>query len=191
VNTFGDEMRELRNPGLCAYLLWRYAIGYQEGNAEQAASPSTMAFYVLPLMLHRDIADVICSTQVASGLHKALAKVKSGHRAARVDKPAEKVKKQGGSTQSDEDAGPDALLAVDGAVVDFRELTCKALFTAVQCRLLTFSDDRLRCVGVDCDILLPSLPDSVERLGAGATKLGAWFARLSMQEVTQALKVEP
>ena len=72
------ELTDLHNPAMCAFLLWRYAESYQSNGTEKAACPFVLLFFVLPLLLNRETLGVIASTQMRSGIDKAIEKLGAG-----------------------------------------------------------------------------------------------------------------
>lgn len=173
MNGLVRELTDLHNPGLCAFLLWRYADAYQSSGTEKAACPFILLFLVLPLLLNRETLGVIASTQTRSGIDRAIDKLGSGP-AGRTDRPGRSV-----------------LRVLDESSERLRPLTCRALSVACQCALVDVDTNSGMVMANGHGRRMPDLPDSIEVLGKCAEKLGAWFASLSTPEIFQKLRVEP
>lgn len=61
-----SELEIVQNPAVGAYLIWQFALGYQEQDADSAPLP--LAFLVLPCLLHLQTLEAISSTRKTSGL---------------------------------------------------------------------------------------------------------------------------
>src|ERR1035441_4731796 len=70
LNALSREVRAVQNPALGAMLLWRCSVGYQGASATAAPMPIPLLFVVLPIILHKQTAELLSSTQERSGLRK-------------------------------------------------------------------------------------------------------------------------
>jgi len=70
VNALSKEVKAIQNPALGAMLLWRSCVGYQSESATSAPMPIPLLFLVLPIVLHKQTAELLSSTQERSGLRK-------------------------------------------------------------------------------------------------------------------------
>jgi len=68
MSVLNQETRNVQNPALGGMLLWRFTIGYEEASKVKAPTPLPLLFIVLPMVYHKETADLISSTLKASGL---------------------------------------------------------------------------------------------------------------------------
>jgi hypothetical protein len=160
------EVRALQNPALGALLLWRCAVGYQSANNLGAAIPLQLLFLVLPIVLHRQTAEVLMSTKLRSGLRKFVEKF-----------------------QASSLSKTDLILAIAPRAYTMRELSIESMQLGV--RLCLVSIDQEGAAAFPLSTTRPSSgsPSPVRPLLAAAEKLGSWFGELSLFEIGLLLQV--
>ena len=158
-----NDLAIVQNPGLGAYTIWRFGLGFQSDSERPA--PFHLAFLVLPLVLHRATLDAIISTQMASGL--ALF-------AAKLGKEREK------------------LLAVHERALILRPLSLQSIGVGIGTRLLTldYKGATVRANETPAKPKRPVVPERLKDLGAGSEKLGVWFSKLGVPQIATLLRVE-
>jgi hypothetical protein len=154
------EAEAVQNPALGSAMIWRFGIGYQEEAANEPA-PLPLAFLILPITLHSQTLDYLLSTQRRSGLSLFASKV----------------------GQSRED-----LLSIHIRALRFRDLSLKSIAYGIRCKLLSvdYQNARLR----SNTATLPITPERIRRLLNGSERLGAWCAKLPLDQVASLLKVD-
>lgn len=158
-----NELHIIQNPALGAYALWQFTLSYQE---EGGMSPSLpLAFLVLPLVLHRPTLDAINSTRKASGLSLFVAKL------------------------TDE---RENLLAVHERALLLRQLTLQSIGVGVTTRLLKVEYDSagIRGYPLEPGSRKPVLPERLKGFAGASEKLGYWFYKAGLLQVTAALRVD-
>lgn len=156
-----SELDIIQNPALGAYLLWRFGHAYQ---SETSAAPSfLLLFLVLPLLLHRPTLDLIFSTNKSSGLALFAAKL--------------------GKEQ-------EQLLAVHERALLLRSMTLESLSLAIRSGLVKVDYREATVRALDVDGKIPTNPERLKNLIAGAGKLGYWFSKLGLSQITATLKVD-
>ncbi|UUL82527.1 three component ABC system middle component [Sphingomonas qomolangmaensis] len=159
-----NELDIVQNPALGAFLIWHFALGYQEDGVDDA--PIALAFLVLPLLLHRRTFDEVASTRKASGLPLF---------AAKFDKDRE------------------ALMALHGRTLQLRALSLQSIGMAATTRLVrvdygaamihAFPQDLL-------DVKKPVLPERLKGFGPASGKIGYWFSRLGLAQIASTLRID-
>ena len=160
------EHRAVQNPALGALLLWRFASGFHETSGRATPAPLPLAFVVLPTLFHEETAQLLNSTQKASGLRKF----------------AEKF-------SSSADAKTDLLLALNQRSIDMRDLTLESLQLALYGSLLSIDSRSGGVFPLSAVAPRAGIPTSVRPMLSGAEKLGAWFSQLTTYEIGVILKV--
>lgn len=158
-----SELEIVQNPALGAYVLWLFGLGFQ---AEDDRSPVLpLHFLVLPLLLHRPTLDMVRSTQKGSGLSLFAAKL--------------------GEQQQN-------LLAVHERALTLRSLTLRSLAFAVNTQLVTVSydDATVRSNSLDARFRKPVVPERIRGFSAAAEKLGYWFCKTGIAQVSSTLRVD-
>jgi len=157
------EIEIVQNPALCAFVLWRFGLGFQSEDGRPA--PLQLAFLVLPLVLHRPTLEMVNSTRKASGL--ALFAAKLGEER-------------------------EALFAVHERVVALRRLTLQSIGLGVAGRLLTldYNAATLRANTSEPDAAKPKLPERIRSFSSAADKIGVWFSKVRLNQVALTLAVE-
>jgi hypothetical protein len=123
-------------------------------------------FFVLPILFHEETADMLVSTQRASGLRKF----------------AEKF-------QLAAQNKTDLLLAIAPRAKAMRRLTGHSLGIAVLSRLIIIDQNSGNVIALSRTPATAGIPASVRPLLAGAEKLGSWFAQVSLYETALLLQV--
>jgi hypothetical protein len=160
------EVRAVQNPALAAMLLWRCASGYSATSDLAEQIPLPLLFFVLPILLHGETAELVATTQKTSGLRKFVEKF-----------------------QLASQSKTDLLLSIGPRALTMRDLTSQGLGIAVICHLLAFDDNTARAYALSDTPAIAGIPHSVRPLLMGAEKLGSWFAQSSLYETTLLLQV--
>lgn len=165
LSTLGlTELDIVQNPAIGAYLIWQFALGYQEDGAESVPIP--LAFLVLPMLLHRQTFDEVASTRKASGLPLF---------AAKFDKERE------------------ILMGIHGRALQLRPLSLQSIGVAATSKLvrIDYETAQIRGYGFDLfDAAKPKLPERLKGFASAADKLGYWFSKLGLAQVASTLRVD-
>jgi len=163
-----NEISLINNSALGAYLLWNFAIMYQNEHQVHEPTPGVLVFLVLPILFHQPTLDFLDRTNSGTGLAKFSEKFLST-----------KFKKS------------NLLLDIHGRALGMREISLHSLKVAVRTNLLTIVPDTGRVVAVDADqIRKPrSVPAVVLKMKKNSEKLGLWFSENSLKEISFFLKV--
>lgn len=159
-----SELDAVQNPAVGAFLVWHFALGYQEEGFENVPLPLT--FLVLPLILHRATFDEIASTRKASGL--ALF-------AAKFDKERE------------------ILVALHERALQLRELSLQAIGVAATARLIRLDYAAATLHAYPLDLLnakKPIIPERLKGFSSAAEKVGYWFSKLGMPQIAATLRID-
>lgn len=149
----------VQNPAFGAQLLWSYGLAYQAESVDKL--PSLPSFFlILPLVLHGQTLAEIRSTFPSSGLTKLIQKL---------------------------DAKREKLVSIHDRSLALRDLTLQSLTTAISSGLLRLDYDSAAVRANE--VKVPPPPERLKAHVDGATKLGAWFARLPMPQVFSLLQV--
>ena len=165
--TYGAGLREIeavQNPAVGAYLIWHFALGYQEDGAEHVPLP--LAFLVLPMLLHRPTFEEVSSTRKSSGL--ALF-------AAKFDKERE------------------TLVALHDRALLLRELSLQAIGVATTARLIRidYAEAALRAYPLDLlGAKKPAVPERLKGFDSTAEKIGYWFSKLGLPQIASTLRID-
>ena len=154
------EAEIVQNAALSAIMVWRCGIGYQ---TESDGRPMDIhvAFLVLPTCLHAPTLAKLLSTQRRSGLSLFAAKLADNR---------------------------EDLLALHVRARSYRTLTLQAIGIGIQARLLSV-DYVFARVRANSSRLPQHLPDRITPLIRGAERVGAWFGRLTLEEVATTLRI--
>ena len=158
------ELDIVQNPAIGAYLIWGFTLGYQQDGAD--AVPMPLAFLVLPILLHRQTFDEVASTRKASGLPLF---------AAKFDKERE------------------ILMGIHGRALQLRPLSLQSIGVAATSRLVRIEYNTAQLHGYPLDLLdaaKPKLPERLKGFAAAADKLGYWFSKLGLAQVSSTLRVD-
>ncbi len=157
------EIEIVQNPALCAFVLWRFGLGFQSEDGRPAILP--LAFLVLPLVLHRQTLEMINSTRKVSGL--ALFAAKLGEQR-------------------------ELLFAVHERALALRHLTLQSIGMGVASSMLTLDYDAatLRANTPEPDAPKPKLPERIRSFSSAADKIGYWFSKVTLRQVASTLAVE-
>jgi len=166
MGALNQETQNIQNPALGAMLLWRFAVGYAEGNKVSDPTPLPLLFVVLPMMMHEETARLIVSTHKSSGL-RAFAGKFSDSRVAKND----------------------LLLAIHDRAIRMRRLTMESLRLALASKLLSVDFKRGAAVSLSSTTPMLGIPKSVQSMIKNVEKLGYWCSEVSLYEVSNALKV--
>src|SRR5436309_1654493 len=113
MGALANELNNIQNPALGAVLLWRFCVGYERKNAVRTAPMLPLLLLVLPVLFHEETAELVRSTQAASGLRAFADKFKTSQRGK-----------------------SDLLLAIHERTLIMRSLTLTSLQLAVNSRLV-------------------------------------------------------
>jgi hypothetical protein len=163
MSVLNQEANFMQNPALGALLLWRFAKTYADSHAQKLSAPLPLAFIVLPLVWHPDTAELIASTQTASGLRKYAGKF------------------------SESEGARDVLLAIDDRVTQLREKSRASLRVALATGLVGVTPEarlfsKLVSNEQGSNRTLLTMADNAE-------KLAVWFSPLTTHEVSLTLHV--
>jgi hypothetical protein len=150
----------VQNPGLGATLIWSATSGHY--TEVGAAFPLHLAFLVLPMVLHFKTRNIILDTYKSSGLAKFAFKFK-GHE--------------------------DELLAIHTRALVLRTLTLDSLSAAFASNLLSLDYTNASLLPTRVRGRPPQT-QNIESMLDAAAKLGHWFARLPLRQITSMLRVE-
>jgi hypothetical protein len=165
VSSLAREVRIVQNPALGSVLLWRFTVGYCDAHSTSESPILQLAYLVLPIILNREMFEVLHSTRKDSGLNAFVEKF------------------------SRSDIGKsDVLLAVHTRAEQLRPLTTRSIQTAVRHHLIALSARDARLMPVTTTAPTAVAP-SIRQLMQGAEKLGAWFSQMTVFELTSALRV--
>lgn len=159
-----NELDIVQNPAIGAYLIWQFALGYQEDGAAEVPIPLT--FLVLPMLLHRQTFDEVASTRKASGLPLF---------AAKFDKERE------------------ILMGIHGRAMQLRPLSLQSIGVAATSKLVRIDYDTAQIHGYRLDLLdvtKPKLPERLKGFASAADKVGYWFSKLGLPQVASTLRVD-
>ena len=158
-------MRLVQNPALGAVVLWRFARKYSDCHALHAAAPLPLCALVLPMVWHAETIENIASTQVGSGL-RAFADKFSDTKTSQLD----------------------ALLALHSRASRWRGKTMDALRMGFGSNLLRL-DEQGGVIASDSAWSPVAHTQPVRNQTNAAEKLGAWFAAMTLREISVALHV--
>ena len=158
-------MRLVQNPALGAVVLWRFARKYSESHALHAAVSLPLCALVLPMVWHAETAENIASTREASGL-RAFADKFSDTKMSQLD----------------------ALLALHNRVARWRGKTMDALRIGFGSNLLRL-EEQGGVIASDAAWSPVAHTQPVRDQTNAAEKLGAWFAVMTLREISVALHV--
>jgi len=159
-----NELDIVQNPVIGAYLIWQFALGYQEEGAAEVPIP--LAFLVLPMLLHRQTFDEVASTRKASGLPLF---------AAKFDKERE------------------ILMGIHGRAMQLRPLSLQSIGVAATSKLVRIDYDTAQFHGYPLDLLdvaKPKLPERLKGFASAADKVGYWFSNIGLAQVASTLRVD-
>jgi hypothetical protein len=159
-----SELDIVQNPAIGAYLIWQFALGYQEEGAETAPVP--LAFLVLPCLLHRPTFEEIASTRKASGLPLF---------AAKFDKERE------------------ILMGIHNRALQLRALSLQSIGIASTSKLMRIDYENAAIHGYSLDLLgvrKPPVPERLKGFAGAADKLGFWFSKLGLPQIASTLRVD-
>lgn len=157
--------REIKNPALGAYLIWRFCAAHKSVNEGKPINPAN-TFFILPLIFYEDTRKVINSTQVGKGLYHAISKL----------------------TSADEKMA-DVPLLIDKRVRLEMNLTIDSLFVAMESGLI-LPDPHVGGLIVNLEIKpVKGLSGGVSMLDRATEKLGAWFSGMQDDAIQKLLRV--
>lgn len=166
MSRLSQDVVQVQNPALGAFLQWRYAVGYTTARGDGSGSPLVLAFLVLPMLFLEDSRNLLESTNRPSGLRAFATKFGES-----------KISKT------------DILLGLHDRVRDMRALSLESLRMALAYRLVSVDAD-----GAFSPLSRTSpralIPTNVRLLMRNAEKLGGWSAELTLFEISSILKVQ-
>ncbi|PTM96520.1 three component ABC system middle component [Mycoplana dimorpha] len=158
------ELEIVQNPAIGAYLIWNFALGYQEDGT--ASVSFSLAFLVLPMLLHRPTFDEVAATRKASGLPLF---------AAKFDKERE------------------ALMELHGRALQLRALSLQSIGVAATSRIIRIDYEHATLRAHSLDLLgvkKPKIPERLNGFSSAADKLGAWFSKLAIPQIASTLRID-
>lgn len=155
-----SEIDIVYNEALCAYLLWRVGKAFREEGGNDISL--VLLFIALPMLLHEVTLRAIASTNKPSGLSKAASKIGESR---------------------------DNLLAIHERSLRLRGLTLRSLSAGVRggLFLINYRDAEVHSIS---DIKPPALPERLKSHTKAADLLGAWFARLPIEQIASLLRID-
>lgn len=159
-----SELEIVQNPAIGAFLMWHFALGYQEDGAD--AVPLPLAFLLLPMLLHRRTFEEVASTRKASGLTLF---------AAKFDKDRE------------------TLMELHGRALQLRPLSLQSIGVAATARLIRVDYGAATIHGFAPDLLevkKPVLPERLKGFAPATTKVGYWFSKLGIPQIASTLRID-
>lgn len=166
MGVLNKETRNTQNPALGALLIWRFIVGYKDGSGVATHTPLPLLFTVLPIMLHRDTVSFISSTLKSSGLRTFTNKFNES-----------KTSKN------------DLILSIHQRALTMRNLTAKSISLAVSADLIKIDSTTALAFPLSSSSPKLNIADSIKDLMKGSEKLGYWCSKLTLHEVSLALKV--
>jgi hypothetical protein len=159
-----QEVRATQNPALGAVAIWRVACGYRNEHPERGFLPLQLSFLTVPIVYHRPLLDIVDSTQRVSGLRQFVAKL--------------------GDTSA---ARQDLLFAIQDRAQRWKDVSLESLRISLACRLVRLGlDGRLIPL---TETEPSSVPIPSKKILKNSEKLGAWFSRVSIHEISNLLHV--
>jgi len=165
MSTLSREFQNVQNPALGATLLWRFVCGYNAVHRTKDAVPLPLAFLVIPIVLHRQTEEFVKGTLKSSGLRSFTSKFGTAANAKQ-----------------------DLLLAINGRMIAQRGLTMESLRIAMSKRLIHAAPDG-KLIPLSTTALSTGIPPDIKRLHTSSEKLGHWFGKLTVHEISSALKI--
>lgn len=166
MSILSKESHIVQNPALGAFLIWRFAVGYEQGSKNKDGTPLPLIFIVLPILLHPEICEFVMNTREASGLRAFAGKFVS----TQVSKS-------------------DLLLAINKRAIKMRSLTMHSLNLATETRLTSIAPGNGTVIPLSNTPPKSGVPASITPLFKAAEKLGVWCSQVSLHEVSIILKV--
>ena len=162
----GKEIRAVQNPAIGATLIATAARGFSEGSGVHAGMPLTLAFLVLPVVLHAATYDLVSGTLKKSGLRYFTDKF-SRPKAAQSD----------------------LLLAIQKRAISLRSTTFASLDLMLHSGLAVLDYKRAELFATEllAEVLVKSHAEV--DLHRESEKLGYWFGLLTPFELSTVLKV--
>lgn len=160
-----EEVRQVQNAGLGAYLIWRLSCAYMAARRDANGCPLHILFLPVPILFHEDTASLVESTQIASGLRAFSSKFSIS---------AQKKS--------------DVLLRIHDRVDSMAPLSLQGMQLALGAKLVAINTQNAVVYPLST-VDASALPSSTKKLGKSAEKLGTWFAEVTLHEVSEILKV--
>jgi hypothetical protein len=167
MSVLSREVRAVQNAALGSVLIWRTASQYQTTHETGNFLPLPLAFLVLPILFHEETAELVSSTRSASGLRKLTEKFRSA-----------------------EESKTDLLLSVGPRATQMRRLSWESVMLGVAANLITLNSSQATVMSLTETPLTAGVPLSIRPLLKNADKLGEWFAKLSLYEISLQVHVE-
>lgn len=166
IHKLNQETKNIQNPALGAMLIWRFVTGYERGSNTSKPTPMPLLFLVLPMLLHRETAEFVSSTQEATGLRAFAGKFSESRKSK-----------------------SDLLFALPKRSLDMRELTINSVALAVSSDLVLIDADHGTAISLSSSPVKLGIALSVRSMLRAAEKLGVWCSTVSLHEVSVILKV--
>lgn len=163
MGNLNKELENVKNPLLGSFCIWNFVKGYEKESKQK--TPLHLVFLVLPIVYSEELVSVIESTQVDSGLRKCLDKLQISKNARR-----------------------DEILKIHKACIEMRELSLDSLRIALYSSLIRLDYENAELYS-NAKTNKKSEPKDILKLSRAAEKLGIWFSRLTLYEITLLLKV--
>jgi hypothetical protein len=164
MTTLGHESRMMQNSALGAVLLWRFAAAYTKSSGkEEVLMP--LCFLPLPMVWHEKTAEHVRSTQLNSGLRRFAAKFTD-------------------ETPSD----LDILLDLNRRAYLWRSKSLQSLRFGVSTGLMKLNKSG-HIKPNEKDWSVNECNPQTRKMCNAAGKIGAWFAPLSLREISMAIHV--
>jgi|SRR5271157_5409363 len=165
--SLSKQVEEIQNPALGAVLLASYVRGYFDAHPTHASAPLPTLFIVLPILLHKETAEVVKGTQKGSGL-RAFADKFSASSVAKSD----------------------LILSIQSRAYSMRDLTAESISIMLRTGLASIDVSTATMTPRD----VPpggekGLSSSIKLLVRSSLKLGAWLSAVSLYEAGLTLKV--
>jgi hypothetical protein len=160
------ETKLVQNPALGAMLLWRFAVGYEEGSQSRDPSPILLLFLVLPIIYYEDTLKYLLSTRKPSGLRIFVGKFSESKALAN-----------------------DQILTIQSRSLRMRNLTMDSIKLAISSSLIALDYKKGFAIPISKTPPKSGIPKSIREMLTGAEKFGFWCSLLSLHEVSAILKV--
>ncbi|SRR6266404_3878009 len=166
MGVLGREVRAIQNPAIGATLIAAATRGFAEATEVHGGMPLSLAFLVLPIILHAATYRLVAGTMKKSGLRYFSDKF--------------------GQSKN---AQSDLVLAIQRRAVSFRPTTFESLNLMLQARIAVLNHKKGELFATESlNDVLGSVHAEIE-LHRNAEKLGFWFGLLTPFELSIILKV--
>lgn len=163
MSDLNQELRNVQNPALGAYILWNFVRGYYGGSSSFAPFP--LLFVVLPMLFREDIAEVLYSTNRPTGLRNFADKF-----------------------SSKKELKNDVVAQLNDSSEAMKGLTLESIQIAIGASLISIDNNDALVMPISMTEH-KSEPKEIVKMGKASEKLGYWCSQITLHEISQILKV--